>query len=84
MPLNSTTEPTDHYDTGTLPSSTRCDDSTNFFDSLTFTISLYRPSLFVSPLDDIQCPLKSDEYKFLLLGQHWCVNMSEAIWEYLL
>ena len=30
----------------------------------------YQPSLLVSPLDDVQCPLRIDECQFLLVGVH--------------
>ena len=49
-------------------------------------LTLYRhPSLLAITLvksqDGTKCPHRADECKFLLLGQHWCVYVSESIGE---
>ena len=42
------------------------------------TIGPYQPSHLVSPLDSTHSLYKTDECKFLLVGQHWCVHAKES------
>ena len=48
---------------------------------LTLTICPNRSSFLVGPLDSIQCPLRADVCKFLLLSLHWRVCVLESIRE---
>ena len=45
--------------------------STDSFDSHSPSIPLF----LVGPLNDIQCPHRVNESKFLLVDQHWCVHV---------
>ena len=49
--------------------------------SLAVAIRFYRPSLLEGILDDTQCSHRADVGKFLLVGQHWRVHVSESIRE---
>ena len=52
----------------------------NSTDSLySFTIHPYWLSLFVGPLDSIQCLYRTG--KFLLVSQHWCVHVLGSLGE---
>ena len=42
----------------------------------------YRPSLLVSPLDGTQFLHRADEYKSLLVGQHWYIRELELRGEF--
>ncbi len=41
---------------------------------ISLVFSSHRSSLLASPLDDIQCRQRADEFKLLLDGQHWHVQ----------
>ena len=58
-------------------SSSSCTARTDFFDSL--AIRPYRLSLPTGLLDDIPCPYRAVRGKFLLVGQHWHVQVKGAI-----
>ena len=42
---------------------------------LSFSIRPHLSSLFASPLSDIQCPHRAEEWNFLLIGHKWCVHI---------
>ena len=49
---------------------------------ISLTIYPYQLLPLVSPLDDIQCLQRDEEYKFLQVGQHLCVHLQDYIGEH--
>ena len=49
--------------------------------SLSLSIHPYQPSLQTGPSTYIQCPLRADVKKFLLLDKHWYVHVYGLIEE---
>ena len=62
---------------GILSMQSRHVDSMDSFDRYRWQES--QSFLLTSLLDGIQCLLRANEYKFLLVGQHWCVHVWESI-----
>ena len=49
---------------------------------LSLAIRPYQPLILVSLRDGTQDPNRANEYKILLVGQHWCVHVLESIGEH--
>ena len=50
--------------------------------SHSFNISLHRSLLLIDYVNGIQCPYRTGECMFLLVGQHLCAHVQEVIGEH--